>query len=134
MKKIFYAAILLALPAMTYSQETTVFDQNPRYKESMDRYMQAVDSLTAWHGTTLQNTYKAYDWREARDQRRAQRREWRHEERMVGGYYNGYYYPDYYPGNDGYYAPSYSYPYYNPYINPYGNRWRRFHFGVGFRW
>lgn len=135
MKKIFYAAILLVLPAMTYSQETIVFDQNPRYKESLDRYLKMVDSLTAWHGITIQNTYKAYDWREAREERRKQRRAWRHEERMNRGYYNDYSYPDYYPyGGGRYYTPNYSYPYYNHYANPYGNHWRRFDFGLGFTW
>ncbi len=64
-------------------------DQNPRYKESQERYYKSADSLNSQHGTTIQNTYKAYDWYEAKLERRRQRREWRHEERM-NGYYDDY--------------------------------------------
>ncbi|MFN8405966.1 MAG: hypothetical protein U0X71_00605 [Sphingobacteriaceae bacterium] len=135
MKKLFYLIILLALSVTVYSQSvtpSTVFDQNPRYKESLERYSKMIDSLISWHGITIQHTYKAYDWREARDARREQRKLWRHEERMNRSYYNDYYWPDYYPYRGyNYYYPNYRYPYYNPYYNPYGPRWRRYHFGVG---
>lgn len=69
--------------------------QNPNFEESLDHYMEVRDSLTQTLGTTLQNTYKAYDWYEAREARKAQRRAYRHEERMNRNYYSGYDYPSY---------------------------------------
>lgn len=128
----------LIVPMTNYAQSssyTTVFDQNPRFRESLDHYSKMIDSLVLWEGVTIQHTYKAYDWREARTARRQQRRQWRHEEEMNRRYYyNDYYWPDYYPGRRGYYyTPNYSYPYYNPYYNRYSPRWKRFDFGRGFR-
>ena len=123
MKHLFYIAVLCVLPFIAYSQEQTS-EQNPRHKESLDRYIKLIDSLTMWQGVTIQNTYKAYDWREAREERRKQRREWRHQERLTRIRYNDYYRWD----NDFYYWPNY-YPYSNGYYpNLYNNRWKRFHF------
>ncbi len=108
MKRIFYTAILLTLPVMAYCQQLAfAADQNPRYKESQDRYLKMADSLTTFHGITIQQTYKAYDWYEAKLERRKQNREWRHQERMNRRYITSYY-PDY-----------------NPYNNYYGNPWGR---------
>lgn len=90
MEKVIYMAILLVFPVMVYSQSSSLVpDQNPRYQESQAYYTTLKDSLTAWHGTTLQNTYKAYDWREVREARRKQRREWRHEENLYYAMYGG---------------------------------------------
>jgi hypothetical protein len=108
-------------------------DQNPRYHESANKYMLIADSLTRQQGTTVQNTYKAYDWYTAREERRQLNRQWRN---MYGGYYNNYSsgwglyggYSSYYPlyssfGNYGY---------------GYGNRWGgwggRWGVGVGYGW
>lgn len=71
-------------------------DQNPRYKESQQQYMKKADSLTRTQSTTPQQTYKAYDWYQARMERRQQRREWRHQENLYNGYYNNYTWPSYY--------------------------------------
>ena len=155
MKNLFYVAILLVLPTMSYSQpNSTASDQNIRYKESQDRYAKMIDSLVSWHGVTLQNTYKAYDWYEARQARRQQRRAWRHEERMANGYYYDNYYNNYdsyynnayysnyrygryqsdrryYPSS--YYSPSYYSPSFYPSFN-YRNRSSGFSIGVGFGW
>jgi hypothetical protein len=107
-------------------------DQNPRYQESQRKYIRIADTLNSLHGTTIQNTYKAYDWYEAKLERRRQNREWRHEERLNGGYY------DYTP-SWGFYG-NYSYPYsFGNY--GYGNRFGYGHrfggrtsVGVGFGW
>ena len=139
MKKLFYVIAFLGVPILTYAQQSPAADQNPRYQESQDRYSKMADSLVKWHGVTLQQTYKAYDWREARAERRKQRREWRHQERMVngydygwGGYYNGYYdnfgYGSYYNNYRNNYYPGY-YPYSN-----YHNRVNGWSVGVGFGW
>jgi hypothetical protein len=109
-------------------QTTLLVDQNPRYRESQFKYSQGADSLNSLHGTTIQDTYKAYDWYEAKLERRQQNREWRHQERM-----NGYF--DYTPSwglYDNYYSPSINFGF--------GNRWGRggwggrSSIGVGFGW
>jgi len=93
-------------------------DQNPRFHDSANKDRIVADSLNRSQGTTVQNTYKAYDWYQAREERRQQRREWRHQERMYGGYYN--------------YTPGWSvFSGYSPYNNFYGNYgWG----GYGNRW
>lgn len=68
------ASVLFALTSNA-QQAGLVQDQNPRYEEARARYMNKADSLTSTQGTTIQNTYKAYDWYEAREERRKQRRE-----------------------------------------------------------
>ncbi len=109
-------------------QITLLADQNPRFRESQIKYAQGADSLNSLHGTTIQDTYKAYDWYEAKLARRQQNREWRHQERM-----NGYY--DYTPSwglYDNYYTPSLSFGF--------GRSWGRGGWGgrssisVGFGW
>lgn len=70
-------------------------DQNPRYEKSRAKYMNMSDSLTRNQGTTIQQTYKAYDWYEAREERRKLRR----ESNYNNGFYNSSYYggPNFYP-------------------------------------
>ena len=105
-------------------------DQNPRYVESQVKYTEAADTLNSLHGTTIQDTYKAYDWYEAKLERRRQNREWRHQERL-----NGY---DYSPSWSLYGGYS-TYPYSN-FGYGYGNwgrggRWGgRTSVGIGFGW
>ncbi|WP_419700881.1 hypothetical protein [Mucilaginibacter sp. NFX135] len=141
-KLIIIASLLIGCfySGVVHAQQTTALepDQNPRYLESQYKYMRGADSLNSLHGTTVQNTYKAYDWYEARLERRRQNREWRHEERM-----NGY---DYSPSWSLY--GGYSYPYSNWGWNSgwggsWGNRWGghrgggwggRTSVGIGFGW
>jgi hypothetical protein len=109
-------------------QTNLAADQNPRYRESQAKYARVADTLNKLHGTTIQNTYKAYDWYEAKLDRRRQNREWRHEERMNG-------YNDYTPSWSVY--GNYSYPFGS---YGYGNRWGRggwggrSSIGIGFGW
>lgn len=99
-------------------QANLVKDQNPRYEEARAKYMNMSDSLTRDQGTTVQNTYKAYDWYEAREERRKLRRE-RNYERSL------YSYPYYY-GNS-YYYPSLNFGWGHRY-----NYWG--HYGMGLGW
>jgi hypothetical protein len=141
-KLIIIAGLLLGsfYSGIVNAQQTNLApDQNPRYLESQYKYARIADTLNSLHGTTVQNTYKAYDWYEAKMERRRQNREWRHEERM-NGYYD--------------YSPSWGYSGYGGYGNYYpsvslgyswGNRWgggwggrggwgSRTSVGVGFGW
>ncbi|MHC5352585.1 hypothetical protein ACYSNX_00055 [Myroides sp. LJL115] len=89
--------------AKGYAQELAP-DQNPNYRSSMYHYLAIADSITQTEGTTLQDTYKAYDWYEAKQEKKLLRKQWRHEQRMERAkysrnYYNGYsggYYGNYY--------------------------------------
>ena len=83
-------------------QTDLAFDQNPRHQEALAKYTLLADSLSSTQGTTVQNTYKAYDWYEAREERRALRRERSYQ-------YGAYSYP--------YYQNSF----YNPFSGYYGN-------------
>lgn len=120
-------ALLGLYNSVKAQQATLVADQNPRYMESEAKYTRVADTLTSSQGTTIQNTYKAYDWYEARQERRQQNREWRA---------NSYY--DYSP-TWGLYG-SYGFPYSG---YGYGNRWGyggygrgrgRVGIGFGFGW
>ncbi|MEO3406314.1 hypothetical protein AAFN85_20535 [Mucilaginibacter sp. CAU 1740] len=116
-------------------QQTALLpDQNPRYAESQYKYARMADTLNRLHGVTIQNTYKAYDWYEAKLERRQQNRQWRHEERMNG-------YNDYSPSwglYGGYsYSPYLNYGWGNRWGGNYGGRWGwggRTSIGVGFGW
>ncbi|WP_315818959.1 hypothetical protein [Paraflavitalea speifideaquila] len=70
---------------------------------SQARYMQMADSINSWHGTTVQDTYKAIDYLEDKRELRANRKAWRRELRMErarnSGWYNGYYNNYSYPYN-----------------------------------
>ena len=63
-------------------------DQNPRYMESQQKYGILSDSLTRDQGTTVQDTYKAYDWYQAREEKRALRRERNYQLSLANPYYN----------------------------------------------
>lgn len=73
-----------------------VADQNPNFEESLVKYMRLSQDEPASLGTTVQQTYKALDWYEQREERRALRRSRNHELRMNRSYYSDYYSPYYY--------------------------------------
>jgi hypothetical protein len=78
-----YFTLLVILAATTlpaFSQEKTG-DQNLWYQESRQHYMLVADSLTQSQSTTLQQTYKAYDFLQLKQEKKDQRREWRQQNR-----------------------------------------------------
>lgn len=104
-------------------QAALVSDQNPRYKESQDRYIKVADSINLQQGTTVQNTYKAYDWYEAKLERRRQNREWRHQERLYNGYSSDFSFGF---GSNYLFSPYSSHRYnYGNYYGNYGNYYGR---------
>jgi len=95
----------LAFTTSGYAQKNDLLtDQNPRYQESRAKYIEQADSLNRNQGTTVQNTYKAYDWYEAREERRKLRRERNFQLNLNSGYYYGspYFYPSISYGNYGF--------------------------------
>lgn len=111
----------LFLVTGTNAQTGLAPDQNPNYMISRDKYLHLADSITAYHSTTIQDTYKAIDWmeyrREARESRRQFRRDLRMERARNYGYYN--------------YDPIYDYNYY-PYYNRYRNYRNYGYYGRGY--
>lgn len=96
---------LAAYSSTGYAQKTGLLkDQNPRYQESRAKYIELADSLNRGQGTTIQSTYKAYDWYEAREERRKLRRDRNYQLRLNNGYYYGspYFYPSIGYGNYGF--------------------------------
>ncbi|HTE28612.1 hypothetical protein [Flavitalea sp.] len=124
MKKfILYHFVLLLFTSFATTitaQEALVFNQNPGFAQSRDRYMFLADSLNSWHSTTFQETYRAIDYladkREARERRREFHRQL-HLERVRNrfGWYNnnsnypanGYGYYNNYGYNSSYYGRPY---------------------------
>jgi hypothetical protein len=111
MKKTFTPSALFIL-MMLFSlgaQSQTTPDQNPDYAVSRKKYMAIADSVNQFHSTTIQQTYKAYDWYEAKMERRQSRQDFRRELRLERARYSNYYHrnfgyqqPYYYPYNNGY--------------------------------
>ena len=101
------------------AQEALVFNQNPGFAQSRDRYMYLADSMNSWHSTTFQETYRAIDYMVDRQEARERRREFHrqiHLERVRNrfGRSNYYYYPtngNGYYNNYGYNSSYYGRPY-----------------------
>lgn len=124
MKKINYilTSLLILFTFGSVAQELAP-DQNPNYRNSAEKYAQQSDELTATQSTTQQETYKAYDWREAKAEKQQLRRDRQYELRKLryqsrnrccnnqgwnnGNYYNNGWNNGFY--NNGYYnAPTYN--------------------------
>lgn len=91
---------VLGLQLSSSAQSGLAPDQNPNYQQSQSRYMALSDSVNQWHSTTFQETYKAYDWYEAKQERKAERQRFRRDlrmERARNSYYQPYGYRNRYP-------------------------------------
>ncbi len=124
MKRILLSLTIILAAVALKAQENTA-EQNPDYKISMDKYIAIQTSLQATNNTTLQNTYKAYDWSTARTERRTERRNYRRERRLYDDYsiFGNYgYYGNYGNGNYGRYN---NYNGYNNNYNGYSN-WQQY--------
>ncbi|RYY39733.1 MAG: hypothetical protein EOO08_08660 [Chitinophagaceae bacterium] len=110
--------LMLASAGTIAASAQTVPDQNPNFAVSRDKYLKLADSVNRWHSVTMQNTYKAYDWYEAREERRTARRQTRQAVRINRSRYSGW--------NNGYNSSRWNNPYYDPYYyNPRSyRRWR----------
>lgn len=119
MKRNVLTTFLTAAGFIFYSsssaQQNLVPDQNPDYAVSRDKYMLISDSINQWHSTTIHQTYKAYDWYEAKMERKNERLEFRRQlrlERARNNYYRPHHYNRYYN--------NYNYRYHR---NPFGFWW-----------
>lgn len=117
-------------------------DQNPNWKNSADKYAAQSDVLIATQSTTPQDTYEAYDWREAKDAAKQQRLDRRYDLRSMRiqsryrmGYPN-YGYHNNSNWNNGYYNNGYYNNGYNNWNNGYNNNgynnWNNGYYNNGF--
>ena len=88
MKKLLLSFIIFTTAFAANAQELLP-DQNPNYKVSMEKYSATPAALTTMN-TTLQETYKAYDWSTAKAERKAERRNFRRERALFNSYNNGW--------------------------------------------
>ena len=102
MKKLLLSFIIIAAGLSLQAQELSP-DQNPNYKTSVEKYRSMKGDLQTTMNTTVQNTYKAYDWTTAKEERKTARRNERREYRL----YSQRYYDPYY--NNNYYGRPYHY-------------------------
>ncbi|MCY7293444.1 MAG: hypothetical protein LH615_14800 [Ferruginibacter sp.] len=88
MKKLLLSLLILVAGFAAKAQEV-VPDQNPNYKVSMEKY-QAIQITQTTMNTTVQDTYRAYDWSTAKAERKAERRTFRRERALFNNYNNGW--------------------------------------------
>ena len=97
MKKLLLALFIFAGGYAASAQELTP-DQNPNYKVSLEKYQALNTNLQTTMNTTVQQTYKAFDWYTAKQDRKVERRADRRENRRFNnfnrpfflGNYNGW--------------------------------------------
>ena len=88
MKKLLLSLIIIAVGFVANAQDLSP-DQNPNYKVSMEKYT-AMQTFQTTMNTTVQDTYKAYDWSTAKAERKAERRNFRRERVLFNNYNNGW--------------------------------------------
>lgn len=89
MKKVLLSLIIIAAGFAAIAQELAP-DQNPNYKVSLEKYTANMVALQTTNNTTVQETYKAYDWSTAKAERKAERRNFRRERALFNTYNNGW--------------------------------------------
>ena len=77
-----FSIVFTSLQSSFAQSEVLLPDQNPQYYSSKAKYMLLADSINKFHSTTLQNTYEAYDWYDAKQKRRSDRLLFRRELRL----------------------------------------------------
>lgn len=95
-KPLLIGILLFSATASSAQDAALAPDQNPRYKESLDKYMASKSELQKTNNTTVQDTYKAYDWYQAKMDRRQDRINFRRQLRLSRSFnyypYDNYYY------------------------------------------
>ncbi len=102
----------------TSTKAQEVPNQNVNYKISQDHYTRLADSLLKFQGTTIQNTYKAIDYMQAKQDRKEARKNLRQQLRLERAR-NPYYWNNW-GGNSNWNSPYY-------------NNWNSFTPGMGYR-
>lgn len=89
--KLLFTLVVYCVVYHAQAQQTELAsDQNPNYKVSQLRYMAQKDSLSQYMNTTNQQTYEAFDWLEAKQERRQNRINNRQQVRLLRNMNGGY--------------------------------------------
>lgn len=88
MKKLLLSLFII-VGGFTANAQELAPDQNPNYKVSMEKYT-AIQTTQNTMNTTLQETYKAYDWSTLKAERKAERRNFRRERALFNSYNGGW--------------------------------------------
>ena len=88
MKKLLLVLFIFAGGYAALAQELAP-DQNPNYKVSLEKYQALNTSLQTTMNTTVQQTFKAFDWYTAKQDRKVERRADRRENRRFNNF-NGF--------------------------------------------
>jgi len=90
--KVITTLLLLVVAATLQAQTSTelVPDQNPNYLQSQARYTKFRDSLVQYQNTTVQQTYKAFDWYQEKLDRKNTRFDNRQQRRVNRSMYQNY--------------------------------------------
>ena len=95
MQKVFISLLFILCAQVSMAQDVAPVDnQNPNYKVSLVKYQTTQENLSGNMNTTVQNTYKAYDWTEAKEAQKKDRIA-RRQERALARINNRSYFPDY---------------------------------------
>ena len=103
MKKILLSGLGFIFWVMAFAQENLAPDQNPNYTVAVAKYAGNAAQLQTTNNTTVQNTYKAFDWYENKQEKKQERLQFRRELRLMQAqntFYNRPWYNDY---NNNYY-------------------------------
>ncbi|MBX2930758.1 MAG: hypothetical protein KF781_02285 [Chitinophagaceae bacterium] len=82
----------LFLSANAQEKEQIASDQNPNYMVSQTKYVKQAEELQKTMNTTQQQTYKAYDWYEAKLEKKENRIKTRQQVRINRSLSNNFYY------------------------------------------
>jgi len=74
-----FSLAILFYADVARAQNSLAPDQNPSFAVSRDKYMNMADSLTGFQSSTVHTTYKAYDWYEAKQERKSERIQFRRQ-------------------------------------------------------
>ena len=85
MKKLLLALFIFAGGCSASAQQLAP-DQNPNYKVSLEKYQALNTSLQTTMNTTVQQTFKAFDWYTAKQDRKVERRADRRENRRFNNF------------------------------------------------
>jgi len=92
MKKLLLSLIVISA-GFAANAQVFMTDQNPNYKVSLDKYVAIQTSSTTpatAMNTTVQETYKAYDWSTAKAELKTERRNFRRERALFNNFNNGW--------------------------------------------
>lgn len=94
-----FSLAILFYSDIANAQSSLAPDQNPSFAVSREKYMNMADSLTRFESATVHTTYKAYDWYEAKQERKSERIQFRRQLRLERARNDYFFYDDGFDNN-----------------------------------